>query len=85
MTNAEKFKEVFGFRECTQVFCRDCPWGDNIQGCKIDDFWKAEYNGPIEDAAKHEPKPETATIGGWDPVKRFDEIFRKEEKHETDD
>ena len=33
----------------------------------------------IEDAAKHEPKLETATIGGWDPVKRFDEIFRKKE------
>ena len=52
--------------------------GDTAMQLSIDNV--RELQGiEIEDAAKHEPKLETATIGGWDPVKRFDEIFRKKE------
>ena len=53
MTNAEKFKEVFGFTECTQTFCKDCPFKPESEGkeCSIEQFWQAEYK---EQGKEHE-------------------------------
>lgn len=57
-TNADKFKEVFGFdapiHQCIKKdeFCADCEYyefGSEHGGCKVDErFWEAEYNGGKE-------------------------------------
>ena len=51
MTNAEKFKEVFGFTECTQTLCRDCQFTNVVSkegGCGVHDFWQSEYKEPSD-------------------------------------
>ena len=48
MTNAEKFKEVFGFGVCSQTECNDCPLHDVSSGesvCNDDEFWHSNYQG----------------------------------------
>lgn len=46
MTNAEKFKEVFGFEpdksSCPTVWCIDCP----LRSCDSAlEWWDSEYKG----------------------------------------
>lgn len=58
VTNAEKFKEVFGvdapMNRCIKndEFCADCEYyefGSERGGCKADErFWEAEYKEPAE-------------------------------------
>lgn len=45
MTNAEKFKEVFGFGVCAQTPCRDCPLS-HPDKCTQVEFWQSEYQEP---------------------------------------
>lgn len=51
MTNAEKFKEVFGFIPSNTSCPVDddrCDECDECTKCKYDDFWDKEYTGSID-------------------------------------
>ena len=49
-TNADKFKEVFGFvfngRNCDGVTCHEECRGIKCSECKYKDFWQQEYKEP---------------------------------------
>lgn len=49
MTNAEKFKEVFGFEvikaSCPlKISCGDCKYNNKLPDCSYN-FWNEEYKG----------------------------------------
>ena len=53
MTNADKFKEVFGFGVCSMTECKECPHFyytdyDEDGHCKEMDFWREEYKPTVE-------------------------------------
>ena len=48
MTNAEKFKEVFGFQPspgdgCSLVDYETCKKHPDCEGCRADKFWDRRY------------------------------------------
>lgn len=50
MTNAEKYKEVFGFPpdygNCPTEWCCECPITTKTYDClKTSDWWNEEYKG----------------------------------------
>lgn len=56
MTNAEKFKEVFGFDPDTSICIRDdcpdkyadCEWYNRFRGmCQCDEWWGEEFKEVI--------------------------------------
>ena len=48
MTNAEKYKEVFGVEpdhsECSRSTCEECPAITRYSGCSYE-WWNSEYKG----------------------------------------
>lgn len=52
MTNAEKFKEVFGFEfnkaSCVMPASYECPECDSCEDCPYGDWADKEYTGKLE-------------------------------------
>lgn len=70
MTNAEKFKEVFGHMPCSLTECNDCPFLDTTNGervCNEEEYWDSEYKESTQ------TKKQIKKFGHWEKGKYWSE------------
>lgn len=94
MTNAEKFKEIFGFGVCCMIECKNCPHKKgNFDGGYCDEvkFWASEYKGvdiwdeiikDINDEIEKKPKYYSDAVLDAETVfNGIEEVYEVGERH----